>query len=308
MKQSDLLKLLGLPVTDLLLMSFFEERGLLLPQNVAVVKPNSMTPLSIKNSVGIKDKGWGFSYYFRSELINEHFPVIQEDRNYIPYFSQVIFDGKLYEKRERKEPATFWDISPAPDSGMESITSHFGQFATDRKFPQLRSSFSPQVEIIVRALLPEENRINGYFATLVESYELLHKSEFDTRKSRTAKWAAMLIKWLSDHKYLSTTLPLSPELNGISEVLDFIHESLNGHLWESQLIGDPQLRRFVRKVIEGKSGYESKLYRFSGKTEPYESLDWEAQTQWIEALPFNEENYAIFKEALNQSFSEYKTL
>ena len=307
MKQSNLFALLGLPVTNSDLILFFEERGLELPKSVPVMKPNSTTPLSIKNNVGIHDKEWGFSYYFRSELLNENFPVMKAGKDYIPYFSQIIFDGKLYQKRERKEPSGFWDVSPAPDSDLESITDYFGKFDTNRKYPQQYVSFNSQVEIIV-SLLPAENRINGYFAKIKETYELLHQSEFDLKKSSRVHLYAMLIKWLFDNKYLkvSDKLP-SVELSyNATEVVKFIHESLNGHLWEDQLIEDTHLRKFTRDSINGKAGFEKMFYELWGKQDHYESLNWEEQERWIADIPFNEETYSIFHAALNQSFEEYK--
>ncbi|KIO75653.1 hypothetical protein TH53_19400 [Pedobacter lusitanus] len=167
MKQSDLLALLGLPVTDPGLIFFFKERHLMLPQSVALMKPNSQTPVSIKNSAAVQDKEWGFAYYFRSELQNENFPVRQEGCNYIPYFSEIIFDGKLYQKRERKESADFWNVSPSPDSSIKSIEDHFGRFDRSRKYPNHRYSFSEQVEVIV-TLITEQNRLSNYFAAIKE--------------------------------------------------------------------------------------------------------------------------------------------
>lgn len=309
MKQSNLLALLGLPVTNSDLILFFEERGLKLPQSIPVMKPNSTTPPSIKNRVGISDKEWGFSYYFGSELLNENFPVMKAGKNYIPYLSQIIFDGKLYQKRERKEPSSFWDVSPAPDSDIERITDHFGKFDTNRKFPQQYISFNSQVEIIV-TLLPKESRINGYFAQIKETYELLHESEFDLKKSNWIHLYAMLIKWLSDNKYLKVSNQYSSgELSySTTEVLKFIQESLNGHLWESQLMDDAHLRKFTHDRINGKDGFEKKFFGLWGKLDHYESLDWEEQKRWIADVPFNEETYAIFHTALNQSFEEHKKL
>ncbi|WP_343306375.1 hypothetical protein AAHN97_04550 [Chitinophaga niabensis] len=307
MKQSDLLALLGSPVTDPGLTLFFEERRLSPPQSIPVMKPNSTTPLSIKNSVGIHDKEWGFSYYFRSELLNENFPVIKAGKNYIPYFSQIIFDGKLYQKRERKEPPGFWDASPSPEGDMETITNYFGKFDTNRKYPQQRTSYNSQVEIIV-TLLSEESRINGYFAQIKETDELLHQSEFDLKKSNQVHLYAMLIKWLFDNRYLKVSNQSSSVELGYNtpEVLQFIQGSLNGHLWEDQLVADPQLHKFMLDSINGKADFEMKFYELWGKLDHYESLDWEAQKQWTAAISFNEETYAIFYAALNRSFEEYK--
>lgn len=307
MKQSNLLALLGLPVTNSDLILFFEERGLELPKSIPVMKPNSTTPLSIKNSVGIRDKEWGFSYYFRSELLNDNFPVMKAGKNYIPYFSEIIFDGKLYQKRERKEPSSFWDVSPAPDSDLERITDYFGKFDTNRKYPQQYASFNSQVEIIV-TLLPEENRITGYFASIKETYELLHQSEFDLKKSSRVHFNAMLIKWLFDNKYLKVSDQLSSvELSySTAEVLKFIHESLNGHLWEDQLIEDTHLRKFTRDSISGKAGFEKTFYKLLGKLELYESLSWEEQEAWTTYIRFNEETYSMLLTAMNQSFEGYK--
>lgn len=307
MKQSNLLALLGSPVTNTDLILFFKERGLELPRSVPVVKPNSTTPLSIKNNVGIHDKEWGFSYYFRSELLNENFPVVKVGKDYIPYFSQIIFDGKLYQKRERKEPSGFWDVSPAPDSDLESITDYFGKFDTNRKYPQQYASFNSQVEIIV-SLLPKENRINGYFARIKETYELLHQSEFDLKKSSSVHLYSMLIKWLFDNKYLKASDQLSSvELSSsTTEVVKFIHGSLNGHLWEDQLIEDTHLRKFTRDSINGKAGFEKMFYELWDKPDHYESLNLEEQERWIADIPFNEESYSIFYTALNQGFEEYK--
>lgn len=307
MKQSNLLALLGLPVTNSDLILFFEERGLELPKSIPLMKPNSTTPLSIKNSVGIRDKEWGFSYYFRSELLNENFPVMKAGKNYIPYLSEIIFDGKLYQKRERKEPSSFWDVSPAPDSDLERITDYFGKFDTNRKYPQQYASFNSQVEIIV-TLLPEENRINGYFAKIKETDELLHQSEFDLKKSSRVHFCAMLIKWLFDNKYLKVSDQLSSvELSySTAEVLKFIHESLNGHLWEDQLIEDTHLRKFTCDSISGKAGFEKTFYELWGKLELYESLSREEQEAWTTYIRFNEETYSILLTAMNQSFEGYK--
>jgi hypothetical protein len=307
MKQSNLLALLGSPVTNADLILFFKERGLELPKSVPVVKPNSTTPLSIKNNLGIHDKEWGFSYYFRSELLNENFPVVKSGKDYIPYFSQIIFDGKVYQKRERKEPSSFWDVSPAPDSDLERITDYFGKFDTNRKYPQQYASFNAQVEIIV-SLLPKENRINGYFARIKETYELSHQSEFDLKKSSRVHLNAMLIKWLFDNKYLKVCDRLSSvELSySTTEVVRFIHESLNGHLWEDQLIEDTHLRKFTRDSINGATGFEKMFYELLGKLDHYESLNREERERWIADIPFNEESYSIFHRALNQSFEEYK--
>lgn len=307
MKQSNLLALLGLPVTNSDLILFFEERGLELPKSIPVMKPNSTTPLSIKNSVGIRDKEWGFSYYFRSELLNENFPVMKAGKNYIPYFSEIIFDGKLYQKRERKEPSSFWDVSPAPDSDLERITDYFGKFDTNRKYPQQYASFNSQVEIIV-TLLPAENRINGYFAKIKETDELLHQSEFDLKKSSRVHFNAMLIQWLFDNKYLKVSDQLSSvELSySTAEVLKFIHESLNGHLWEDQLIEDTHLRKFMCDSISGKAGFEKTFYELWGNLDHYETLNWEEQERWTAGIPFNEESYSVFHRAMNQSFEEYK--
>lgn len=89
-------------------------------------------------------------------------------------------------------------------------------------------------------------------------------------------------------------------------LLKFIHESLNGHLWEDQLIEDPLLRKFTQDSINGKVDVEKMFYKLWGKPDHYESLDRKEQERWTADVPFNEETYSIFHTALDQSFAEYK--
>lgn len=65
MTQSDLLQLLGLPVTDVPIITFFELRKLTLPKPVSLANPGSGVNAGIK-SIGMHDTEWEFSYYFQS--------------------------------------------------------------------------------------------------------------------------------------------------------------------------------------------------------------------------------------------------
>ena len=205
MTQKDLLALLGLPASDPKLISFFAQRNLSLPQTVAIMKPNSSTPLSVKNSVGVNDKEWGFSYYFRSEVLNDDFPLLKGGKNYTPYFTEIVFNGKLYQKRLRKESDSFWNISPGPDSDIECIENHFGKFDRTKKYPNQYFSFNENGHIII-SLISAENRLSGYFAAVKETYELYHTTEFDPKWNDQLNLNLMVVKWLNDNGYLISGL------------------------------------------------------------------------------------------------------
>ena len=60
-------------------------------------------------------------------------------------------------------------------------------------------------------------------------------------------------------------------------------------------------------VFNVKYGLTEKFYTLLEKKEHYD-LDWEAEKQWLTAIPFNDETYTAFYAALNQSFNDYKIL
>ncbi|TBO44381.1 hypothetical protein [Pedobacter kyonggii] len=303
MIQKDLLALLGLPVSDPKIINFFAQRNLTPPQSIPIVKPNSTSPLGLKNNSSLKDHDWGFSYYFSSEVLNEDFPLLKEGKNYLPYLTQIVFDGKLYQKRQRKEPDSFWNVSPPPDSSMESIENHFGKFDQTKKYPSIYLPFNKHVDIIV-SLISAENRLSGYFATVKETYELYHATEFDRKWNFQLNLILMVIKWLNDHHYL--TADQQPLTNNVESVWSFVQATLKSHLWKSQLIQNEQLHKFMLSPFEAKKGLENKFYALLGQLEHYESLEWAEQKQWVAAIPFNDETYAAFSNAMDQSFGQYK--
>ncbi|MBT2564380.1 hypothetical protein J7E50_23470 [Pedobacter sp. ISL-68] len=305
MTQQNLLALLGLPVTDPNIISFFAQRNLVLPQSVPIMKPNSTTPLGIKNSGGLNDKEWGFSCHFKSEVLNEDFPVLKEGKKYLLYLTQIVFDGKLYQKRQRKEPDSFWNVSPPPDSSLESIENHFGKFDQSKKYPSIYFPFNKHVDIIV-SLISTENRLSGYFAAVKETYELYHATEFDRKWNYEVNLILMVIKWLNDHHYLINHV--QPLTNNVDSVLTFVQTALNSHLWESQLIQNEQLRKFMLSSFDSKYGLKNKFYALLRQLEHYESLEWAEQKQWVATISFNDETYAAFYTAMNQSFEQYKIL
>jgi hypothetical protein len=305
MSQKDLLSLLGLPISDPKIINFFAQRNLVPPHTIPIVKPNSTSPLGLKNSSSLKDQEWGFSYYFSSEVLNEDFPLLKEGKNYLPYLTQIIFDGKLYQKRQRKEPDSFWNVTPPPHSSMESIENHFGKFDQSKKYPNIYFPFNQHVDIIV-SLISAENRLSGYFAAVKESYELYHATEFDRKWNYEVNLILMVIKWLNDHHYLINHV--QPLTNNVDSVLAFVQTALNSHLWESQLIQNEQLRKFMLGPFDSKYGLKNKFYALLGQLEHYESLEWAEQKQWVAAIPFNDETYAAFYTAMDQSFEQYKTL
>jgi hypothetical protein len=303
MTQKDLLGLLGLPVSDPKIIDFFTQRNLVLPQSIPIMKPNSTTPLGIKNNSGLNDKEWGFSYYFSSEVLNEDFPLLKEGKNYTPYLTQIVFDGKFYTKRLRKEPDSFWDVSPPPDSSIDSIENHFGKFDLTKKYPNIHLAFNEHVDIIV-SLISEENRLSSYFATVKETYELYHATEFDRKWNFQVNLILMVIKWLNDHHYLITGQ--QPLTNNVESVSSFVQASLKSHLWKNQLIQNEQLRKFMLSPFNSKYGLEKKFYALLGQLEHYESLEWAEQKQWVATIPFNDETYAAFYTAMDQSFDRYQ--
>ena len=303
MTQKDLLTLLGLTVSDPWIINFFAKRNLVLPQSIPSMKPNSTTPLGIKNNVGLNDKEWGFSYYFKSEILNENFPLLKEGKNYIPYLTQIVFNGKRYTKRQRKEPDSFWNVTPPPDNSIDSIENHFGKFDLAKKYPSIYFPFNEHVDIIV-SLISAENRLSGYFATVKETYELYHAIEFDRKCNFQLNLILMVIKWLNDHHYLAADQ--QPLTNHVDSVLAFVQTVLNGHLWKNQLIQNEQLRKFMLDPFDSKYALENKFYALLGKLEHYKNLEWAEQKQWVAGIPFNDETYAAFSNATDQSFEQYK--
>ncbi|TCD25519.1 hypothetical protein EZ456_15945 [Pedobacter psychrodurus] len=303
MTQKDLLALLGLPVSDPKIIDFFVQRNLVPPHTIPIVKPNSTSPLGLKNTNGLKDHEWGLSYCFSSEVLNEDFPLLKEGKNYLPYLTQIVFDGKLYQKRQRKEPDSFWNASPPPDSSIENIENHFGKFDRAKKYPNIYFPFNEHVAITV-SLISAENRLSGYFAAVKETYELYHATEFDRKWNYEVNLILMIIKWLNDHHYLINLW--QPLTNNVDNVLAFVQTALNGHLWESQLIQNEQLRKFMLSPFDSNYGLKVKFYMLLGKLAYHEGLDWEAQKQWVATIPFNDETYTTFCTAIDESFEQYK--
>ncbi|WP_316801820.1 hypothetical protein [Pedobacter nototheniae] len=305
MTQKDLLSLLGLPVSDPKIISFFAERNLTPPHTIPIVKPNSTTPLGIKNNMGLKDQEWGFLYYFQSEVLNEDFPLLKDGKNYTPYFTQVVFNNKLYTKRLRKEPDSFWNVSPGPESSIEIIEKHFGKFDHTKKYPNIYLPFNKQVDIIV-SLISEENKLSGYFAAVKESFELYHATEFNRKWNDEVNLIFMVVKWLNDHHYL---LAGTAQLTNSDDCVSlFVQNTLGGHLWKNQLIPNEELGKFMLSPFDVKYGLKSKFYELLGALEHFEKLEWAEQKQWVATIPFNDETYAAFETAMNQSFEQYKVV
>ncbi len=303
--QADVIGLIGLPIDDERVASFFDQRGLAQPKPAAATRPDSHTN-SGPRSTEIKDKEWGLSYWFFCDVYNDGFPYVKQGRHYRTYFTQVDFmPGKT--PHTSVLPTSFWNAGPAPNDTRDAFEQRFGSIDRDYEDHTIALPQSSHVDLVM-SYLREQNRVRSYYATLVESFPFLDRYQLDeARGSYRFNQKLMLIRWLYERGFLLATAETdgASALSDRASLLAFVQTDLKGHLWENQLVVDPKLQAFLFASLSWERDYCLAFYDAWGQRAHYDGMKSIEQDAWECTIPLDAATYAVFKEALDHSYDTF---
>jgi hypothetical protein len=342
MTQQDLIKLIGLKISDEKVIKHFDALGL--------KQPKSATPNNSRG--GVAHKELSIDYYCSYEVTHEacHPPKREgKPAKWATYLTSISFvnESNILKKPDPK-PASFWNVSPPPTADLAAVKAFFGEpTSTDENTIYFCKSLNDLVEIKCQ-LSVKQQRARAIWASIIEQRELISHlyfrdlaiGESDDSGSGMAEqnFQCMLVKWLHDNKYLNVAQNVALPADK-SAILSFVKQHLNGRVWDNQLTKqgnseqDYLFNNFVSdgKFLTDENGTEIRL-RFQeiglkalGKWDEYNNIEieydklkeagnrpsepyWNQQENFMKNIPINEENYALFAKALDENLALYNRL
>lgn len=327
MKQHELMELIGLATTDVKMVNFFEQHQLgKLPKRIT---PNQNTKSLIFKPLNI-------SFWFKYDITNNRFqPPISpknDDYKFVAYLSSIMFThvDDSVKKPDPKDDA-FWDVIPSPLHSGEEIAKLMGP---------------PTYEIdsltIYEKIIEEDKVLKVFYnrekkntlttscqVSIVEQSEILSRIFFDSKYNHESmvflrNSFAIIIKWLYDNHYLMLDQQIYQRklANNTDDVLTFIHQELNSHLWSNQLTNETYLGSFLYTISSNRNTYDAngnKVYFYIqdiildclGKREEFEKVYEENFNQvdyYLDAIVFDGELYRKVIDQLTIKFKQFKAL
>lgn len=338
MTQQDLIKLIGLKISNETLIKHFDAAGL--------KQPKASTPNN--SSSNINDKANNLGYYFNLEVRNEAiYPPYKEGKpaKWATFLTSVMLVGDNIRKKADTKPASFWNVTPPPTATLAEFEQFFGKptnINEEYNTIYFSKKINDLVEIICQFSL-DKKQLKALCAETAEERELISYLYFrelpasgaDDHGTGMAEQnvMCMLVKWLHDHKWL--TVGQNTILNAdMHEILSFVRIQLKGKLWKNQLTNqDRQFANFVSDSIsvedaagnsvkfrfqeimlkaigkwEEYNGFEAQYEALEAKGKTPDEYYWVSQERLLKNVPVNAENYAKFAKALDENLALYNQL
>lgn len=339
MTQQDLIKLVGLKISNPQIIAHFDVLGLRQPK------------YETNNSGGphINHKEKNTYYSFGKDVYHEAcYPPSKEGKpaKWVTYLKSItLFNSDDIHKKGDIKEASFWNVTPPPTATLAEIEAYFGKpVQISEKHDNIRFSkkINNLVEIycsvslqrqamsLLEVRVSEEHELIAHyiFIDYPEGSSDIHSSG---AADQNAQW--MLVKWLHDSKQLNVGQNVN--LNATKQdILAFVHQYLKGKLWQNQLTNqDRQFVYFVSDAmhVEDEKGDKlilwhkktllkaiGKLDEYNGFETRYDALDaagketgefyWVLQEVLLKSIPVNAENYALFAKEMNASLAHYNDL
>lgn len=313
----DLISLMGTKSTDPAISQLFETYGLGKPPKT--VNAN-------QGSKGFIDKQNKLSFTFKFDITNDLFypPVSpkKDDYNFESHLSTIVLYSEDKKKTPDPKPATFWDGFIHPAATYEDCLAFFSAEKNEKTI--FRKPVSDVAEVVVW-LSKDKSRITDMELRLKEDREIFSQYDFNqTSQQNTIKQAyPLLVKWLFDNRYLVLPEDAYGESLSVDHamLLDFTGRYLKHHIWDSQVIDDPELVLFLFNIArsstitlaDGKkvSIYIKILYiQVAGKAEERQYLYDNGTMEEVDALErslwLDEAQCRSFLQILSDTFTLFK--
>ncbi|MBC9915534.1 hypothetical protein [Chitinophaga varians] len=240
----DFISLMGTKSTDPAISRLFETYGLGKP-------PKSVN--ANQGSKGFKDKPNNLSFTFRFDITNDRFypPVSpkKDDYNFDGHLSSIVLYSEDRKRTPDPKPAAFWDGFIHPAATYGDCQAFFSTGNNERNI--FRKPVSEVAELMVW-MSQDLSRITDMELRLKEDREIFSHYDFNqTSPLNTIKQAyPLLVKWLFDHRYLLLPEDAYRETLSVDHavLLDFTTRYLKDHIWDTQVIDDPELISFLFNI------------------------------------------------------------
>ncbi len=147
---------------------------------------------------------------------------------------------------------TLWNDFIGPDTNFDECCKFFnGQFKESKNSIFFSKPLNDFTEIKVW-FSTDKKKLDTIELAIIEHAELVGQYDFkETNPHNAVKQAyTLLVKWLFDRQYL--LLDKSVYAAGLSqnhaEVLVFTKTHLRNHIWDNQIVSEPDLRSFLFKI------------------------------------------------------------
>lgn len=325
-KQSELIKLVGLASTDTSLVQFFERHGL------------GKLPKTITSNQGTKSiicKSLNISFWFAYDITNDHFqpPISPRNDNYKfkAYLSSIIFTHREHSgKHPDPKPKDFWDVLPPPSASREETEMVMGPpvHINDDSW-SYKLSIAEEKNLVLNYTKSSRNQLsyNSWISIRQES-EIVSRVFYD-RKNDFENFPFLrrahstIIKWLFDSRFLQLNedvyqLPLKGDAETI---LDFVEHHLKNHLWKNQLVDTDQLSSFLyhittNRIVQDPEGNRVSLYirtiilEILNQAEVFEQIyeqNFSATDQFLNDILFDETLYSDISAVLTEKFKLFQS-
>lgn len=324
MKQSDLIELIGLSSTDPKLVSFFEKYQLgKLPKTIT---PNQGTKSIIYKPLNI-------SFWFKYDITNDRFqPPISpknDDYKFVAYLSSIQFTHQDDSaKKPDPKPQDFWDVIPAPVLSVEAIEKIMGE-ATNTYSDQTIYEMKMDPDTVLKVFYTWDKKKNlsaGSAVSVIEQSELIESVYFESRYNQESfpfskRCANVMVKWLFDRRFLCLSDAIYKD--GLAEdsdtIVKFVHQYLNGHVWNNQLMHVDYLRSFLYYLPSNTNFYDHQNNKHSfyirdiiliclDKKERFDLLynqDIRQSDQFLNDIIFDSRLYNQMSMILNSKFDNF---
>ncbi|NLR68881.1 hypothetical protein HGH92_31560 [Chitinophaga varians] len=313
----DLISLMGAKSTDPAISQLFETYGLGKPPKT--VNAN-------QGSKGFKDKQQNLSFTFKFDITNDRFypPVSpkKDDYNFESHLSSVVLYSEDRKKTPDPKPAVFWEGFIHPLATYEDCLAFFSLEKNGKNI--LRKPVSDVAEVVLW-LSQDKSRITDMELRLKEDREIFSRYDFNqTSQLNTIKQAyPLLVKWLFDNRYLVLPEDVYREPLSVDHaaLVDFTGRYLKNHIWDTQVVDDPELVSFLFKIARSSTItlpgdkkiniYIKTLYiKVAGKAEQRQELYDNGTMDDVDALErslwLDETQCKVFLQTLTDTFALFK--
>lgn len=323
-----IINLIGLKSTDPQLIAAFKENNIAAPPKSVNANQGSKT---------CRDKITGFEYLFRFDIVHDKFyPPISprnDDYTFEAYLSGIsLYDNdKSFLKKYGAQPLEFWGTHIHPNSSFEEAMTYFNNSYKENKYDIFFKKSLNEIAGIKAWFTSDEKIVKAIELAIIETPEIFSHYDFkrDNPHNSTKEAYTLLVKWMFDNKLLKLPQDVYEQTLSLdyNEILEFTETHLHNHVWDSQIVDMPHLRRYLYTIktankVEDEQGNEVDVYikhifiKAAGAWEKYQEIYHGNRREsvvnildnFVASLRLNEQQTQTFFSYLSENFELYKRL
>jgi len=316
-----LIDLIGLRIDDARIIDFLEKNGFKYPKKPFISNRSTDT------SYWVENKKLGFDLLFSIEIYHENYPLIQGDKKGI--FIPVLFEARWHNNKSKTEFPSGLDFSHSfealkaklgePTLKSSDITPTWLNDDGSESFYRWSIMLDPakgicygleytdtqEIANFRLGVKYEQPLITLYYDRIYETFDtFLHSQNFYTMAD------LMLLQWAIDTDLVKTKAAIAKEVKERkTPITEWVRAIDRGYILEDDFAAEAA---FLHAYIKRLSGYDIQYtqdvaYAFLESDELRQNYFGKAAEAQLNAIVYNDENYAKVKAILDKRLEEYRS-